>query len=155
MTKLVIYEFMEGFYFVMHHHISSWDWLSDTLGWWTINLNWNWSLETGSFLFIAIQNHRQDRWFLLCNATSDRHETGWVTQLKAVCMDLTVFHQSLVYCMLILSSYSWGGLKQCLDLQVQTCHYIQATNLILKSSWSSMPCDTICINKQQQISWCP
>ncbi len=28
----------------------------------SINLNWNWSVEPGSFIFKAIQNHRQKRW---------------------------------------------------------------------------------------------
>ncbi len=48
-------------------------------------MNWICYVERGSFLFRAIQNHRQNRYnmrlggLLLCNATSDRLETGWVT----------------------------------------------------------------------------
>ncbi len=45
----------------------------------------NCSVETGSFIFKAIQNHRQKRWnmrfgvLLLCNSTSDCLETAWVS----------------------------------------------------------------------------
>ncbi len=48
----------------------------------SINLNLNWSVELGSFIFKAIQNHRQKRWnmrfgvLLLCNSTSDCLETA-------------------------------------------------------------------------------
>ncbi len=42
-------------------------------------------METGSFIFKAIQNHRQKTWnmrfgeLLLCNSTSDCLETAWVS----------------------------------------------------------------------------
>ncbi len=49
-----------GLYYVINIR-SSWNWLRDTLGQWTVNLNWNWSVETGRFLFRPIQNLRQNR----------------------------------------------------------------------------------------------
>ncbi len=62
----------------------SWNCLSVILGYWTVNLNWNCSVETGIFLFRAIQNQgrsgrMRDLESFYYNTTSDCLETAWVS----------------------------------------------------------------------------
>ncbi len=72
----------------------------------SINLNWNCSVEAGSFIFKAIQNHRQKRWnmrfgvLLFCNSTSDCLETAWVSSWgsgMSIWIEIVLWKQGLLF----------------------------------------------------------
>ncbi len=83
-----------------------WNYLSYILGQWTVNLNWNCSVETGIFLLKAIQNHRQKTWnmrfgeLLLFNTTSDCLETAWASSWGSglsIWIEIVLWKQGLLF----------------------------------------------------------
>ncbi len=63
-------------------------------------------METGSFLFKAVQNHRQKMWnmrfgeLLLCNSTSDCLETTWVSSWGSglsIWIEIGLWKQGVVF----------------------------------------------------------
>ncbi len=63
-------------------------------------------METGSFIFKAIQNHRQKRWnmrfgvLLPCNSTSDCLETAWVSSWGSglsIGIEIDLWKQGLLF----------------------------------------------------------